>query len=911
MTTTPAITNSRIPSAIWLLPFIALCICGWLLYASYKNSGEHITIIFDDATGIVPGKTQVMARGIPVGLVQAIVPDLAHNQVLVQVKIDQQVTDFLVEDTLFWIVRPELSASSVEGLDTILSGAYIGMRPGTSKTGRLEFIGQMNAPPVAPDAPGLHIQLLASELGSIQAGTGVYYRDVKIGTVQRHQLVRDESIMIDLYIEPNFSHLVREGSRFCNASGLQIGGKLPNLKIQMQSLASLLRGGILLYTPDQLQDSPKALNGHVFTLFADYEAANYGIPMTLTLASSEDIVEGSTKIMYRGLEAGFVKEIQINDDDRRSVTAHILLDPRAELILREKTIFWLVKPEISLSGIENLPLLLSGTHITFQPGGGDFRNHFNILPSPPPQTPLRPGSSFTLRSAGPNKLSAKSPVYFKNVPVGQIINIRIGDDGETVETDIYIYQEHLHLLDSTSIFWCQSGLQIDASLAKGVQLDTGPLAKMVSGGVSFLSPSGKKQPPPEGTVFPLYNSFNDAKSTVASLQTPGIRFRIDSREGHSLGPGSPILHKNIQIGEVRHMQLLPKSDMVRYDCFVEKQYQHLIRRKTKFYNTGGVRISGDLSSGFDVQTGSLQSILAGGIACITPEDDSSRGPDTKSYHLFSSEQEALHSDRSTINLIFTNGQGVDIGTEIRFRGMAIGKVQSLGLAPQHDALQGTISIAKSEARLFRTDTRIWIEQAEVGLAGVKNLESIVFGPFLNILPGEGEIATTFTVLASPPLTEIAARSGLGLVLEAPRLGSLGTGSPILYRQVEIGRVTGWRLSPNLQKVFIYIAINQPYQPIIDKNTKFWEVSGTKISGGIFSGVSITTESMSSLLRGGIALATPQTEGQGGAVSTGHHFRLYDTPQSQWLDWITASEPVAGKKNSADNAAPNKITVEGD
>ncbi len=109
--------------------------------------------------------------------------------------------------------------------------------------------------------------------------------------------------------------------------------------------------------------------------------------MTLTLTSSEDIVEGATKVMYRGLEAGFVKEIQINNDEQRTVTAHILLDPRTELILRENTKFWLVKPEISPSGFSNLQLLLSGAHITFQPGSGEFKDHFDILSEAPSANP--------------------------------------------------------------------------------------------------------------------------------------------------------------------------------------------------------------------------------------------------------------------------------------------------------------------------------------------------------------------------------------------------------------------------------------------------------------------------------------------------------------------------------------------
>ena len=204
MTIEPVIKKNSTISVIWSLPIIALCICAWLVYSSYKNAGVEITISFDNASGIIPGKTQVMARGIPVGLVKKILPDLDHQQIKAIVKMEHAVADHLVEDTLFWVVRPELSVSSVQGLDTIFSGSYISIQAGTSTIHRDEFKGLSSAPPVSPETPGLHLQLRAEALGSIQVGTGIYYRNVEIGKVQRHQLERDESILIDIFIEPDF-----------------------------------------------------------------------------------------------------------------------------------------------------------------------------------------------------------------------------------------------------------------------------------------------------------------------------------------------------------------------------------------------------------------------------------------------------------------------------------------------------------------------------------------------------------------------------------------------------------------------------------------------------------------------------------------------------------------------------------
>ena len=172
----------------------------------------------------------------------------------------------------------------------------------------------------------------------------------------------------------------------------------------------------------------------------------------------------------------------------------------------------------------------------------------------------------------------------------------------------------------------------------------------------------------------------------------------------------------------------------------------------------------------------------------------------------------------------------------------------------------------------------------MGLSGVKNAETLVFGSFLNILPGDGKPIRTLKALADPPLTEIASLDGLGIVLEAGHLGSLMVGSPIYYRQLQIGEVTGYDLSPSFQKVRIFANIRPQYTAIIRENTRFWQVSGARIEGGIFSGVTVSTESLTAIIRGGIALATPDGERTGPAIAAGHHFSLHDQPEKQWLAW---------------------------
>ncbi|MBW1636101.1 MAG: MCE family protein [Deltaproteobacteria bacterium] len=899
MTEQPVIRKKRGISAVWILPILALSICGWILYSSYQNRGAEITIYFQDATGLTSGKTRVMAKGIPVGMVKSLTPDLKNKRVKATVKIDQLAVEYLVEDTLFWVVRPELSAGSIQGLDTILSGSYIGIRTGSSTKPQYEFTGLESNPPIARDTPGLHIQLRAEALGSIQAGTNVYYRNIEIGNVESYRLEQDQNVLIDLFVKPQYTHLVRTKSRFCNVSGVQINGKLPNLKIRIESLASIVRGGILLYTPEQLQENPEAENGHIFQLYPDYESANYGVAMTLKLASGEGIAEGSTKIMYRGLEAGFVKEVRFNNDKHGTVTAHILLDPRAELILRENTRFWIVKPEIGAGGIKHAGLLISGPYITFELGedGGAFKNSFEILPKPPPLKPLRPGKSFVLTSKD-SSLSVNSPVYFRNIKVGEVIDVDLDESGKETRTTVFIYQQYLSLLSEKSVFWTHHGLEMEADFT-GVKISTGPLTRMLYGGVSFTTPgkAAKKHLSalPEGKEFPLYTSYRNAVESVKELRPRGKRFLIRSENAKSLSIGAPILHKNIKIGSIEDFRLTKNQKEVLIECFVRDNFRNLINKNSRFYNASGIQVSGGLS-GLNVQTGSLQSIFSGGIGVV--EVSGTTGAASGTYPLYDSLKQALHADETELIVHLEETYGLKEGAPVRYKGVAVGEVMKLSFSKDLQIITARIRVANNIAPLFRTQTRIWVAQAELNLSKVKNLDTIIFGSFLTFLPGKGAPTRTFMALNSPPYTEIAGKTGLGIILETSHLGSLGEDSPVYYRQVKVGRVTGSQLSPSFKKVLVFVSIDAPYLAIIRNNTKFWNVSGARIEGGIFSGITVSTESMESIMKGGIALATPDNEQTGAPAAAGQHFSLHDKVKKEWLDWspdIIVLEEDKGKK----------------
>ena len=237
----PVIKKKRGISPIWILPIVALMIGGWLLYKSYRDAGIDIVVHFASAEGITIGKTKVFYKGIPIGVVRDIQVDPAINSVSIHIEMDRVSAKGLVEDTKFWVVKPEVSAGRIRDLDTLLSGSYIGVQRGVSKVLCHEFTGLAESPPVPPGAPGLHIKLTAENLGSIQRDTQVYYKNIPIGSVQRYELNEDgRGVIIDAHIEPKYKHLIKTKTRFWNSSGINFKGGLSGFKFRMESLAALV-----------------------------------------------------------------------------------------------------------------------------------------------------------------------------------------------------------------------------------------------------------------------------------------------------------------------------------------------------------------------------------------------------------------------------------------------------------------------------------------------------------------------------------------------------------------------------------------------------------------------------------------------------------------------------------------------
>jgi paraquat-inducible protein B len=255
------VRRGRLFRFAWIVPIVAAAVAGWLLYERMRTYGPEIRIRFEQGAGLRVGQTPVKYRGVPIGEVTGVELSADHKHVVVSARLRRTATSVANEGSIFWIVRPQVGLGSVTGLNTVLSGPEIEVRPGDGPPKR-EFVGREN-PPLEEN--GLRLVLRAERPKSLRGGSPVYYRGIEVGAVQKVDLSANAtSADVALLIQPRFAPLVREGSAFWNTSGISVkGGLLKGLEVEFESLRSLATGGVEFASPP---NSPRARGGTAFFL---------------------------------------------------------------------------------------------------------------------------------------------------------------------------------------------------------------------------------------------------------------------------------------------------------------------------------------------------------------------------------------------------------------------------------------------------------------------------------------------------------------------------------------------------------------------------------------------------------------------------------------------------------------------
>jgi paraquat-inducible protein B len=307
---------------VWIIPIVAAIVGGGIVVKRVLDSGPQITIQFNSADGIEAGKTRIKYKAVDVGTVRSVRLSGDHKSAIVTAEMDPEAKDFLVADTRFWVVRPRIAGGEVSGLGTLLAGSYIGADPGHSSESKRNFTGLETPPVVTSDLPGRAFTLLASNLGSLDVNSPVYYRGVLAGRVVSAQVAGDGGqVEVAVYIHVPYDRFVNSQTRFWNASGVDFSVDASGVKVETQSLVTLLVGGIAFETPtDQGTPQPVPAEAH-FPLWDSRSEAlrphetvieNYLLKFT---QSVRGLAVGAP-VDFRGVTVGRVKGIDLDFDAR-------------------------------------------------------------------------------------------------------------------------------------------------------------------------------------------------------------------------------------------------------------------------------------------------------------------------------------------------------------------------------------------------------------------------------------------------------------------------------------------------------------------------------------------------------------------------------------------------------------------
>ena len=307
-------------SVIWIIPILAAVVAIGIAIQRILSEGPTITIVFKAAQGVEAGKTFVKYKDVNIGQVTAVQLSSDHSKVEVTAKIDKSAAGLMVADAKFWVVEPRVTLSGVSGLGTLLSGNFIGFEVGKSDRQQRRFTGLEVPPIITGGQPGRQFVLKASDLGSLGIGSPIYYRRLQVGQVIAYDLSSDGTAMdIKIFVNAPYDKYVNPGTRFWNASGLDISLGAGGVDVRTQSLVALLAGGVAFDTPPfAIKAEPAAANA-VFTLYSDQPTAMKqpeSVSARYVLHFNESLrgLSVGAPVTFLGLPGGEVTEVGLEVD---------------------------------------------------------------------------------------------------------------------------------------------------------------------------------------------------------------------------------------------------------------------------------------------------------------------------------------------------------------------------------------------------------------------------------------------------------------------------------------------------------------------------------------------------------------------------------------------------------------------
>lgn len=873
---------------IWIVPILALALAGWMLFKFYSEHGTDIVITFDDGSGLLERKTLLKYKGIVVGTVTKIRLNRSNiSKVDVTVSVDSAAIKAVArKGNEFFKVKPKVTLTEVSGLETIVGGLYIEIFPAKKTFEELYQLPEhytfkaSSHKPFDRLNPGLQLTL-KDKTGAFGLDTPIIYKKFIVGSVVERELCND-GVAYTVHIDEKYKNLIKKDSHFWGINGVDFKASMAGIKLKVDSLATLIAGGITFDSSESNTSQPCCDEETTaeFELYPNKEAIEYDQKkILLTGSKAYNLDPELSDVYYKGIRAGMIDAVKYNPKDDTTQIS-LKLKKKFSRLVDEKAYFWIVEPKFDLSGISGLDAITKGAYITFLPDKAETKqpNHYLLHVTPP----ANDGKRIHLRATEIGALRVGSGLFYNDIEAGYISDIRLGKDKKNLDLTAVIESKYVPLLNDSSLFYLRNSIASDISLS-GIKLKVGSLKSILQGGIAFDTQNFKASE--KKKVFTLYGDYLKMKK-VRYFSDGGKTLLLHTKTAEALKQGAPIYYNRFKAGEIVSINYNEKRDQIDIEVYIEKRFVHKINGSTHFYNASGIDISLDLPK-MDIDIESLQSVISGAMAFVTPDADNNQS--TPEKLTIYEDRKSAEDDAYHVSLSLKSAMNLHEGSAIYYKGVAIGKVVSLALSGE--GVEADLAIQKEHKSLMRRDSLISLSTFEVGMEGVKNASSLISGPSLHVSAGHSSELGTHYRLKNIISHQNALRDGLRIVVSADRKSSLKVGSPVLFRQIKIGDVEEFRLSDNATQVEFSLFIKPCYAHLVRKNSRFYNASALGVEVGL-GGIKVKTETLETMIGGGIVLSTPDEfneQAQNMAV-----FKLYDEPEDSWLKWhprLSSTNPM--------------------
>lgn len=312
-----ASTRRRRPriSPVWLIPVAAALIGCWLVYQNFISRGPQVTLELANAEGLQADNTTVKVRNVEVGHVTSIRLTDDYDGAIAVIQMNPNTEALLASDSRFWVVKPRIGRQGISGLGTILSGAYIQLRPGTKATMANHFRVLQHPPVTSADTSGVSITLTSDNASALNVGDPITFQGQAAGLVETaHFSVEHKRMRYRVFIKAPYSRIVTDTTQFWLRSGIDLHIGARGVDIRTGSLQTIFAGGATFGLPQGVDPGAPAIDGARFKLYptqsdARQDRFDQKIPYLVLLDDSVRGLSDGAPVLYRGIRIGTVKKV--------------------------------------------------------------------------------------------------------------------------------------------------------------------------------------------------------------------------------------------------------------------------------------------------------------------------------------------------------------------------------------------------------------------------------------------------------------------------------------------------------------------------------------------------------------------------------------------------------------------------